>query len=252
MVWKFLLGYARINIKNAFVMPKFILTLVLTFLGTSAFACPFCNKKIADGIYNSQFYPNLFTMLSAFIVLAIVVAILTAVTAKRHKTRVAAISNKQVLSPVPLTTASMVLGIGMGGFVDGIVLHQMLQVHEMLSNKIPATEYIGKSINMFWDGIFHFFCMVVVLIGIILMWKLLSRKDVNRSGKLLGGGLLLGWGLFNIVEGVIDHQILKLHNVIELAPNHDIANFAFLGLSVVMIIIGYAFVNSENKTRYTS
>jgi uncharacterized membrane protein len=229
-------------------MARFLLTLSLTLTGASAFACPFCNKKIADGIYNSQFYPNLFTMLSAFIVLAVIVAVLTVMTAKRHKARAAAISNKQVLSPVPLTTASIVLGIGMGGFFDGIVLHQMLQVHEMLSNKIPATEYIGKSINMFWDGIFHFFCMIVVLIGIILMWKLLYRKDVDRSGKLFGGGLLLGWGVFNIVEGIIDHQILKLHNVIELAANHDIANFSFLGVSVLMTIIGYALVNSENKT----
>jgi uncharacterized membrane protein len=225
--------------------------LALTLLAASAFACPFCNKKIADGIYNSQFYPNLFTMLSAFIVLAAIVAILTAITAKRHNARVAAATNQDILSPIPLTTASMVVGIGMGGFIDGIVLHQVLQVHEMLSNKIPPTDYIGKSVNMFWDGIFHFFCMIVVLIGIILMWKLLFRKDVDRSGKLFGGGLLLGWGLFNIVEGVVDHQILKLHNVIELAANHDIANFSFLGVSVVMIIIGYALINSENKSRYS-
>lgn len=233
-------------------MRKFLLTLLLTIAGASAFACPFCNKKIADGIYNSQFYPNLFTMLSAFLVLAVIVVILTAMTVKRHRTKIAAISNKQVLSPVPLTTASMVLGIGMGGFIDGIVLHQILQVHEMLSNKIPATGYIGKSINMFWDGIFHFFCMIVVLVGIILMWKLLFRKDTDRSGKLFGGGLLLGWGLFNIVEGVIDHQILRLHNVIEIAANHDIANFAFLGVSVLMLIVSYLLIHSVNKNRYVT
>lgn len=100
----------------------------------------------------------------------------------------------------------------MGGFVDGIFLHQILQVHEMLSNKISALDYIGKSVNMFWDGIFHAFCFIVVLIGIILLWKLLKRKDVDHSGNLFAGGLLLGWGLFNIVEGIIDHQLLKLHN----------------------------------------
>ncbi len=209
-------------------MKKYLTLSVLLATSATVSACPFCNKKIMDGIYNSQFYPNLLTMLSAFIVLAVMVAILTAMTAKRHKTRLAANPNMQILSPVPLTTASMVLGIGIGGFIDGIVLHQILQVHEMLSNKIPATEYIGKSVNMFWDGVFHFFCMIVVLIGIILMWKLLFRKDVDRSGKLFGGGgLLLGWGLFNIVEGVIDHQILKLHNIIELSPNHDIGKLCF-------------------------
>lgn len=87
--------------------------------------------------------------------------------------------------PVPLSLAATITGIGMGGFVDGIFLHQILQVHEMLSNKISALDYIGKSVNMFWDGIFHAFCFIVVLIGIILLWKLLKRKDVDHSGNCL-------------------------------------------------------------------
>jgi len=225
----------------------FLLTALLTGINSTGAACPFCNKKVMEGIYNSQFYPNLLTMLLAFIVLAVIVAILVAMAAKRHRYRLAASPGTPILSPVPLTTASMVLGIGMGGFVDGIVLHQVLQVHEMLSNKIPATTYTGKSINMFWDGIFHFFCMLVVLAGIILMWKLLSRKDIDRSGKLFGGGLLLGWGLFNIVEGLIDHQLLKLHNVIEFSADHNTGNFIFLGVSAVMLLIGYLLVSRKHR-----
>jgi len=228
-------------------MRKYFLTLLLAITGTTAFACTTCNKQIREGIYNSSFYPNLVTMLSAFIVLAIVVGILTALTNKRHSARVAANPNVQLLSPVPLTTASMVLGIGLGGFIDGIVLHQILQWHEMLSNKIPATDYIGKSVNMFWDGIFHAFCLVVVLIGTILLWKLLKRKDIDTSGKLFSGGLILGWGLFNIAEGVIDHHLLKLHNVMELSSNHDLANIAFLGISIIMIVIGYLLVNQRRN-----
>lgn len=223
------------------------LFILLIGISLNSSACPFCNRKIMDGIYNSQFYPNLFTMLSAFVVLAIMVVVLSSMSAKRHRTRLASNPTIQLLSPVPLTTASIVLGIGMGGFIDGIVLHQILQQHEMLSNKIPATEYIGKSINMFWDGIFHFFNLLVVLTGIILLWKQLFREDIDRSGKLLGGGLLMGWGLFNVVEGVINHHILKLHNVNELSPNHDIANFAFLGISGVILILGYLIANNKNK-----
>jgi uncharacterized membrane protein len=189
------------------------------------------------------------TMLSAFIVLAVIVAILTATTAKIHKTRFAANPRLFALSPVPLTTASMILGIGLGGFIDGILLHQILQVHEMLSNKIPSTDYIGKSVNMFWDGIFHLFCMVVVIIGVVRLWKLLYRIDIDRSGRLLGGGLLLGWGLFNIVEGLIDHHLLKLHNVIELSFDHDIGNFAFLGISLLMLVVGYILVTIKGKSK---
>lgn len=210
-------------------------------------ACPFCNPQIKDAIYNSQFYPNLITMLSAFIAIAVIVAILSALTAKRHRANVAKYPNRQILTPVPLAATAMILGIGVGGFIDGIVLHQILQWHEMLSNKIPPTDYVGKSVNMFWDGIFHAFTLIVTLIGIILLWKLLYRKDINRSGYLLSGGMLLGWGLFNIVEGVIDHHLLKLHNVREISSNPEAWNFGFLGLSVILILIGIALSRKANR-----
>lgn len=234
-------------------MKKSIIsTLLAVAISQTASACPLCNKQVMDGIYNSQFYPNLITMLSAFIALAVIVGALTAITTKRFKTRLAADPGRQIPTPVPLTTASIVLGIGLGGFADGIMLHQILQAHEMLSNKIPATDYVGKSVNMFWDGIFHLFCFIVVLIGIILMWKLLHRKEVDRSGNFLGGGLLMGWGLFNLVEGVIDHHLLKLHNVIELSENHAIGNYSFLGASVIMLIIGYVIAKQPDGRRSTA
>lgn len=228
-------------------MIQLPIALLTFFIPISSLACITCNKQIQDGIWNSAFYPNLLTMLSAFIVLAIFVAILSAITTHRHRTRASANPNERLLSPVPLTTASMVLGIGLGGFSDGIVLHQILQWHEMLSNKIPSTEYVGKSVNMFWDGIFHFFCLIVCLIGVILLWRLLKRKDVQTSGRLLSGGLLLGWGLFNIVEGIIDHHILELHYVMQFSANPDTGNFIFLGASLFMLIVGYALVKSASR-----
>ncbi len=222
--------------------------LLLLCANVSAFACPLCNKQIKDAIYNSQFYPNLLVMLSAFMVLAVLVIIITVITNKRHKAWVAANPNAQVLSPVPLTTASTILGIG--GFVDGIVLHQLLQVHEMLSNKIPATNYIGKSVNVFWDGIFHLFCLTVVVVGVTLIWKLMLRKDVDCSGKLLLAGLLFGWGIFNLVEGIIDQHILELHNVIEYADSHAPGNYTFLGMSIILIVVGGILFRNENKRRH--
>lgn len=236
---------------NRYTMRKiFLLSMLLLCISMQGFACPLCNKQISAAIYDSQFYPNLLVMLSAFIVLSVIVVIMTAAAAKRHKSWSAANLSVRVLSPVPLTTASIVLGIGFGGFVDGIVLHQILQAHEMLSNKVAATNYVGKSVNMFWDGIFHAFCLVVAMTGVVLLWRLMLRNDVDRSGRLLIAGLLLGWGIFNLVEGIIDHQLLKLHNVVEYSENHSVGNYAFLGISVVMIIIGRALVRKENKRRY--
>jgi uncharacterized membrane protein len=228
-------------------MKKTLILPVMLLSACKAAACPFCNKDVMNGIYNSAFYPNLAVMLAAFIVLTVIVLILIVVTTARHKKRIAAYPNLQFLSPVPLTTASIVLGIGLGGFIDGILLHQILQVHEMLSNKIPATDYVGKNVNMFWDGIFHFYCLIVVIIGVVLLWKLLKRKDISHSGTLLAGGLLSGWAIFNIVEGIIDHQLLKLHNVIERSPDHAVGNYGFLGVSLLMLITGYLLINNSRN-----
>lgn len=193
-------------------MKKFGLLFLLLYT-TDAAACINCNRPLQQAIYDNTFYPNLVVMLSAFIVLALMVWVFSWLSVRKYRRYKLQSPSFKTLNPVPLTTASIVLGIGMGGFIDGISLHQILQWHEMLSNKVSTDSLLGKSVNMFWDGVFHLFCWIVVLIGILLMWKLLSRKDLNRSGSLLSGGLLLGWGLFNFVEGLIDHHILKLHFV---------------------------------------
>jgi uncharacterized membrane protein len=58
------------------------------------------------------------------------------------------------------------------------------------------------------------------------------------------GQLILGWGVFNLVEGVIDHQILGLHNVREV-PNYTIYNLTFLALGdVLFILIGWLLMRA--------
>jgi uncharacterized membrane protein len=223
-----------------------IITVPFLLIVQDALACPFCNPQIRAAIYDDRFLPNLLTMLSAFNVLAIVVAALSGMAARRYRSASPVQADSVNLTPVPLLTTAMVLGIGIGGFIDGIVLHQILQWHEMLSARIQPTNYVGKSVNMFWDGIFHAFTLLVTLIGIVLLWKLLHRKEIDRSGYLLSGGLLLGWGLFNIVEGIIDHHLLKLHNVKEISANPEAWNLSFLGLSAVMIGAGYMLIKTRS------
>lgn len=210
--------------------------------------CVTCNSAIREKIFDSMFMPNLLTLFSAFIALAIVVGILAFLFTKRHNNAVEAYPNNKFLNPVPFSTAAIVMGIGIGGFLDGILLHQILQWHEMISNKLPPDNYINKSVNMFWDGIFHLFTLIIVIIGTILFWKLLHRKNIDKSGNILAGGLIAGWGLFNIVEGIIDHHLLKIHNVRELTANPEIWNYGFLIISIVMVVVGYRLIaKRENR-----
>ncbi|MFN7118267.1 MAG: DUF2243 domain-containing protein [Saprospiraceae bacterium] len=211
------------------------------------FACITCDRNIQQGIYNSAFYINILSILFPFVVLGLVVAGLSMLANRKYRIVQTKYPDQIILNAAPLTAAATILGIGIGGFIDGIFLHQILQWHEMISNRLPPVNYINKSINMFWDGIFHTGTLIITLIGIIQLWKLLPRPDIDRSSRLLVGGMLLGWGLFNLIEGTIDHHILKLHNVKEITANVAGWNIGFLGFSVVLIVVGFWLTRHQSK-----
>src|SRR5215204_6077983 len=92
----------------------------------------------------------------------------------------------------PLISAGTLLGIGMGGFVDGIVFHQILQVHNMLSAKRPPTSVVNLEVNMVWDGLFHAFTWVTTAVGLFLLFRAGRRPDVPWSGRTLLGAMFAG------------------------------------------------------------
>ena len=113
----------------------------------------------------------------------------------------------------PLLTAALVLGVGLGGFLDGIVLHQILQWHNLLSNVVPPTDLVTMKYNMIWDGVFHALTWSTTLAGVVLLFRAAKRTDALWSSRILAGGMIAGWGIFNFVEGLIDHQIMGIHHV---------------------------------------
>lgn len=227
-------------------MKKLTLTISAILLAKSAFPCLTCNKPLQNGIYNSLFLPNVMMMLSTFVVLTVIVVILSKMATRRELAYQAA--GGETLASVPLTSATVVLGMGVGGFIDGIALHQILQWHEMLSNKLPPDTLMNKSVNMFWDGIFRAFTLITTTVGIWLFWKLLHKPDINKSGYLLSGGMLMGWGLFNLVEGIIDHHILSIHNVREVSPNQTLWNYGFLVFGILLLIAGWLLADKGRKS----
>ena len=146
----------------------------------------------------------------------------------------------------PLIAAGTLLGIGMGGFVDGILFHQLLQVHSMLSAQVTRSTVAGLEINMFWDGLFHTLTWTMTALGLALLWKAVKRGDVLLSTKTLVGSMVLGWGLFNLVEGIIDHHLLHIHHVTE-TDNHLVWDLAFLGSGFVLIGIGASLISAARK-----
>ena len=141
----------------------------------------------------------------------------------------------------PLTAAGTVIGIGMGGFVDGILFHQIFQIHNMLSAKIPTDTLVGAKVNMVWDGLFHGVVWIATAIGIAMLWRAVKQADVLLSGKALLGSILLGFGLFNLIEGIIDHHILHLHHVYEVM-GQSVWDYVFLGSGIALISTGWLMI----------
>jgi uncharacterized membrane protein len=138
-----------------------------------------------------------------------------------------------------LTAGGLLLGIGFGGFVDGILLHQILQWHHMLTSTgdHPATTVAGLETNTLWDGLFHAFAWLASLAGLALLWSAM-RDGLRPSASRLIGLLLAGWGAFNLVEGIVDHHILTIHHV--KAGEHQLAfDLGFLGIGAALALAGY-------------
>lgn len=135
-------------------------------------------------------------------------------------------------------TATVLLGIGLGGFFDGIVLHQILQWHHLLDNAgFPATTLENLEINTLADGLFHAVTYVFTATGLVLLWLAGRRPHRPWPWSLFAGGLLVGWGGFNLVEGVVNHQLLGIHHV--RPGEHELLyDLGFLAWGAVMLVVG--------------
>ncbi len=144
----------------------------------------------------------------------------------------------------PLIVAGVTLGIGLGGFVDGILFHQVLQWHHMLT----AHEHYGEltvanlETNTLWDGLFHSATWVFTALGLAYLWRATRMEGVPLSTMALLGSLGVGWGAFNLVEGVINHHILGLHHVRDDLGGPIEWDLAFLTFGALLVLGGVALI----------
>jgi uncharacterized membrane protein len=136
--------------------------------------------------------------------------------------------------------AGVLLGLGLGGFFDGIVLHQVLQWHHMLSSWYPIDSIENLQRNTLWDGVFHSAAYVFVVLGLFVLWRRAHRQHRRWSYRVLMGSLLIGWGLFNLIEGSIDHHWLGVHHVNERVDRVQWLywDLGFLGWGLAMLLGG--------------
>jgi uncharacterized membrane protein len=152
----------------------------------------------------------------------------------------------------PLIAAGTIIGIGMGGFVDGILFHQILQLHNMLSAKIPPTTLVNVETTMVWDGLFHALTWAVTAIGIgctMARWKAARRAVVRPHFLRLPRSRV---GLLQCSRG--NHRpshFLGLHHVIE-RLGVSVYDYLFLGSGVLFIVLGWTIVMAGRRDGLSS
>jgi uncharacterized membrane protein len=155
------------------------------------------------------------------------------------------------------SAAGYFIGFGLGGFFDGILLHQVLQWHHLLSLvDNPAIQDIRTQILA--DGLFHVLMYIIAVLGLIFLWKMRHEFAERSAGRWLFGSVLLGFGLWNVTDVGLFHWILQIHRV-RVESDHplfwDLLWLAVFGLAFLiagwLIRSGAGSANGPGIKRHT-
>ena len=124
--------------------------------------------------------------------------------------------------------SGILLGLGLVAFIDETVFHQILHWHHFYDK---STTEIG----LVSDGLFHAFSWFAT-IGSLFMFADLRRRNSVYLPRWWGG-VLLGAGGFQLYDGIIQHKLMRLHQIrynVEIFP-YDLT---WIILSVAMVAVG--------------
>lgn len=140
--------------------------------------------------------------------------------------------------PRALIRGAAVLGVALSGFFDGILLHQILGWHHLLS-LVDAERLRDPAAQIIADGVFHAVMYALAAWGLTLLWRQRATLAAPQGGRRLAGGLLLGFGAWNIFDVAVVHWMLGLHRL-----RLDVAHPAvwdtawLLGLGAAPAVVG--------------
>jgi len=129
--------------------------------------------------------------------------------------------------------------------VDEIVFHQILGWHHFYDRATPA-------IGLLTDGLLHSAELILLVAGFFMLADLRGRQAFTvRAGW---AGFFIGAGGFQLFDGLIDHKVLRLHqiryDVDNLLPYDILWNIAGAVLLTIGIILARrtrAAAGSQNE-----
>lgn len=108
--------------------------------------------------------------------------------------------------------AAFVLGVAMSGFFDGILLHQVLQWHHLLS-LVPGRAIQDPRVQVMADGLFHVLMYGLAVCGLLMLWGSRGSQAAPGAGRAMAGAFVGGFGAWNVIDVGFFHWILRIHNI---------------------------------------
>jgi uncharacterized membrane protein len=141
-------------------------------------------------------------------------------------------SNGKEDANISLLMTGSLLGVGIIGSLDEIVLHQLLQWHAFY---VHTTEQWRIAI----DGFFHLATAMLLTFGALRLWQ--TRRLISGAGdwRALASGALLGMGGFNLFDGVVNHKLLRIHPVREGIENILPYDLAYNAIALALVATGW-------------
>ena len=147
----------------------------------------------------------------------------------------------EAASPIAFTRAywfaGFCLGFALAGFFDGILLHQILQWHSLLSS-LDGEAFRDLRFRMLTDGLFHVIMYLVGVVGLWLLWRTRAQFGSSGSGRRFASTLFIGFGVWHLIDAVLNHWILELHHIKEDDANWLAWDLVFFALGLVCVGIG--------------
>jgi uncharacterized membrane protein len=129
-------------------------------------------------------------------------------------------------------------GLGLVAFLDETVFHQLLHWHHFYDR---STLEIG----LVSDGLFHAFGFFAVVAGLFLLADLRRRGTLRWSRWIVG--VLIGAGTFQLYDGLIQHKLMRLHQIrydVDIWP-YDLA----WNLIAAIMIVGGVILLLRSRAR---
>ncbi len=125
--------------------------------------------------------------------------------------------------------AAALLGIGAMAAVDEVVFHQLLAWHHFFDWSTPA-------FGLFSDGLLHAAELIIFALGFFMILDIRGRQAL--APRSAWAGFLLGAGGFQIFDGIIDHKVLRLHQIRYGVDNLLIYDVVWNAAGVILIALG--------------